>query len=177
MARIDDIHGTCDVCGKQVYIKSCVKRKKGCKDRHYCCKQHAEWGSPKAAVVDLLQDILGKVCVASANFDKDLRNLATTISYQKILNYLIQDKNYIIESIENKVFRSDYAKHRYCLAIIRNNINNGTFKYEPSFSELGLNEDQFIDTDTVEIGKGIESNHKDLKEGLDKRLEDILNEM
>lgn len=114
----------CRQCGTKIDRKTAFKVVVGGKNAYYC--NEAEYQKTlhekeiKNNTYDCINQIFGYKVLNSALF-KEINLLLQVYSYEHILAYLMENKNYITKVLE-KDFVSEYAKIRYFSAIIKNNI-------------------------------------------------------
>lgn len=114
----------CRQCGTKIDRKTAFKVVVGGKNAYYC--NEAEYQKTlhekeiKTNTYDCINQIFGYKVLNSALF-KEINLLLQVYSYEHILAYLMENKNYITKVLE-KDFVSEYAKIRYFSAIIKNNI-------------------------------------------------------
>lgn len=114
----------CRLCGAKVERKNAFKVVVGNKNAYYCNEAEYQKVLHNREVKDntytCINEIFGYKVLNSALF-KEINLLLETYSYEHILAYLMENKNYITKVLE-KDFVSEYAKIRYFSAIIKNNI-------------------------------------------------------
>lgn len=114
----------CRLCGTKVDRNKAFKVVVGYKNAYYC--NEAEYQKVlherevKGNTYECINQIFGYKVLNSALF-KEINLLLEVYSYEHILAYLTENKEYITKVLE-KDFVSEYAKIRYFTAILKNNI-------------------------------------------------------
>ena len=114
----------CRLCGTKVDRNEAFKVVVGGKNT-YCCNE-AEYQKVlherevKDNTYECINQIFGYKVLNSALF-KEINLLLDVYSYEHILAYLTENKEYIAKVLE-KDFINEYAKIRYFAAILKNNL-------------------------------------------------------
>lgn len=114
----------CRQCGTKIDRKTAFKVVVGGKNAYYC--NGAEYQKTlhekeiKTNTYDCINQIFGYKVLNSALF-KEINLLLQVYSYEHILAYLTENKDYIAKVLD-KEFVSEYAKIRYFSAILKNNM-------------------------------------------------------
>lgn len=120
----------CRLCGTKVDKKEAFKVVVGGKNTYYCNEFEYQKVLHEREVKDntyeCINQIFGYKVLNSALF-KEINLLLEVYSYEHILAYLMDNKEYLTRVLE-KDFTSEYAKIRYFAAILKNNIAD--FKME-----------------------------------------------
>ena len=120
----------CRLCGTKVDKKEAFRVVVGGKNTYYCNKFEYQKVLHEREVKDntyeCINQIFGYKVLNSALF-KEINLLLEVYSYEHILAYLIENKEYLTRILK-KDFTSEYAKIRYFAAILKNNIAD--FKME-----------------------------------------------
>lgn len=120
----------CRLCGTKVDKKEAFKVVVGGKNTYYCNESEYQKVLHEREVKDntyeCINQIFGYKVLNSALF-KEINLLLEVYSYEHILAYLIENKEYLTRVLK-KDFTSEYAKIRYFAAILKNNIAD--FKME-----------------------------------------------
>lgn len=120
----------CRLCGTKVNKKEAFKVVVGGKNTYYCNESEYQKVLHEREVKDntyeCINQIFGYKVLNSALF-KEINLLLKVYSFEHILAYLIENKEYLTRVLE-KDFTSEYAKIRYFAAILKNNIAD--FKME-----------------------------------------------
>lgn len=114
----------CRLCGTKVDRNEAFKVIVGGKNAYYCNEAEYQKVLHEKEVKDntyeCINQIFGYKVLNSALF-KEINLLLEVYSYEHILAYLTENKEYITKVFE-KDFVSEYAKIRYFTAILKNNI-------------------------------------------------------
>ena len=120
----------CRLCGTKVDKKEAFKVVVGGKNTYYCNESEYQKVLHEREVKDntyeCINQIFGYKVLNSALF-KEINLLLEVYSYEHILAYLIENKEYLTRVLK-KDFTSEYAKIRYFAAILKN--NSADFKME-----------------------------------------------
>lgn len=111
----------CRLCGTKVDRKNAFKVVVGNKNAYYCNEAEYQKVLHNREVKDntytCINEIFGYKVLNSALF-KEINLLLETYSYEHILAYLMENKNYITKVLE-KDFVSEYAKFGTSLQLLR----------------------------------------------------------
>ena len=130
----------CRLCGTKVDRNEAFKVVVGCKNTYYC--NEAEYQKVlhdrevKDKTYECINQIFGYKVLNSALF-KEINLLLEVYSYEHILAYLTENKEYITKVLE-KDFVSEYAKIRYFAAILKNNIADFKMKEPEKPKEVNV---------------------------------------
>lgn len=120
----------CRQCGTKIDRNDAFKVVVGGKNTYYCNENEYQKIMHdkiiKNNTYECINQIFGYKVLNSALF-KEINLLLSVYSYEHILAYLTENKEYITRVLE-KDFTSEYAKIRYFSAILKNNIAD--FKME-----------------------------------------------
>ena len=121
----------CKYCGKSIDTDNAFKVIVGKTNRYYCDENEYNIIHKTQQIKDdtfnLIYDIFGRK-VTNTILYKEINELSTIYSYEKIDSYLNENKNYLTNLMQNKSFQSEYAQIRYFAAILKNNLAD--FHYE-----------------------------------------------
>ena len=121
----------CKYCGKNIDTDNAFKVIVGKTNRYYCDENEYNIIHKTQQIKDdtfnLIYDIFGRK-VTNTILYKEINELSTIYSYEKIDSYLNENKNYLTNLMQNKSFQSEYAQIRYFAAILKNNLAD--FHYE-----------------------------------------------
>lgn len=130
----------CRLCGTKVDRKDAFKVVVGGKNTYYCneseYQQVLHERELKDNTYECINEIFGYKVLNSALF-KEINILLEVYSYEHILAYLNENKNYI-EKVLDKDFVSEYAKIRYFAAILKNNIADFKIKEPEKSKEVNV---------------------------------------
>lgn len=130
----------CRLCGTKVDRKDAFKVVVGGKNTYYCneseYQQVLHERELKDNTYECINEIFGYKVLNSALF-KEINILLEVYSYEHILAYLNENKNYI-EKVLDKDFVSEYAKIRYFAAILKNNIADFKIKEPEKSKEMNV---------------------------------------
>lgn len=130
----------CRLCGAKVERKNAFKVVVGNKNAYYCNEAEYQKVLHNRKVKDntyaCINEIFGYKVLNSALF-KEINLLLEIYSYEHILAYLMENKNYITKVLERD-FVNEYAKIRYFSAIIKNNIADFKMKEREKPREVNM---------------------------------------
>lgn len=130
----------CRLCSTKVDRKDAFKVVVGGKNTYYCneseYQQVLHERELKDNTYECINEIFGYKVLNSALF-KEINILLEVYSYEHILAYLNENKNYI-EKVLDKDFVSEYAKIRYFAAILKNNIADFKIKEPEKSKEMNV---------------------------------------
>lgn len=113
----------CPVCEKQIVREDGVKM-----GRRYYCPEHAGENIPRDSVYSNLCDIIGQN--KSSILFKEIAQVGKEYGLSKLNQYLEENKTYLQRLFSAKKFSTEYAKIRYLVAILNNNLPNFEIKEE-----------------------------------------------
>lgn len=130
----------CRLCGTKVDRNEAFKVVVGGKNTYYCNEAEYQKVLHEREVKDntyeCINQIFGYKVLNSALF-KEINLLLEVYSYEHILVYLTENKEYITKVLE-KDFVSEYAKIRYFAAILKNNIADFKMKEPEKPKEVNV---------------------------------------
>lgn len=130
----------CKICGNKVDRTEAYKVVVNEKNQYYCNKnEYEEWKSKQVVkdnTYNLIYDIFGRKITNTVLF-KEVGELATIYTYEKILAYLTENKNYLSNVME-KDFVSEYAQIRYFTAILKNSLSDFTYIKEQKIKRVEI---------------------------------------
>jgi len=122
----------CKICKNKVDRNEAYKAVVKGKNNYYCSiEEYVNWNEvneSRMRVIDLSFEIVGET--TNTSLMKDLANIAKVHGYVKIKNYMEDNYDHIIESLERINFETEYNKIRYFTAIIKNSIGDYKEKQE-----------------------------------------------
>lgn len=135
--RGDSLNVKCKCCGKQIDRNIAYKVTKGRVNSYYCSEteynddvlQKSLAQKDKSDTYELIEDIIGKT--TNTILFKEVQIWLSVTNYKNIASYLLDNKQYLINTMQNKSFNNEYGMIRYFSAIVKNNISS----YKPSKSE------------------------------------------
>lgn len=135
----------CKLCSTKLERNDAYKVTVNGKNEYYCnekeYQQKLKEATDKENVMNILKEILdNRVNYPALN--KELKEINTTNSYEKIYSYLYDNKSMLEQSL-NKSFSSEYARIRYLSAIIKNHIVDYIMEDESYITD---NEYEILDT-------------------------------
>lgn len=113
---------TCKCCGEKIDKKIAVATLRGKTTWHYC-PEHVGQKSPSEEMYDLIYEIFGRKVLNTILF-KEMNEILSVYSHQKVIAYLKENKEYLEDVIYGRSYVSEYAQIRYFTAIIKNSIHN-----------------------------------------------------
>lgn len=128
----------CRCCGKQINRDTAYKILKGKTNNYYCSETEYNNDLYEKALIQkdkndtytLIEEIIGKT-INTALF-KEIQTWLLVTNYKNIVSYLSDNKQQILNSMQNRNFNNEYGKIRYFSAIIKNNIGD----YKPTQPEV-----------------------------------------
>jgi hypothetical protein len=130
----------CKYCGKSIDTKTAYKVIVGKSNRYYCNAEEYEIVHKVQQIKDdtynLIYEIFGRTITNTVLY-KEVNELSSVYEYEKIRGYLLGNKNYLSNVMQNKQFQSEYAQIRYFAAILKNNLASFHFVIkEPANKEV-----------------------------------------
>lgn len=122
----------CRICGNKIERNDAYKVVVNGKNEYYCNEKEYQKRlkdtADKENTFKMINEIFGYEVTNSAIF-KELKEIATNHSYEKVYSYLYDNKVMLERSL-SKTFSSEYGKIRYFATIVRNNIVDYVIDYE-----------------------------------------------
>ena len=130
----------CRICNKKSDRTEAYKVVVNGKNQYYCNKSEYEEWKLKQEIKDntynLIYDIFGRKITNTILF-KEVGELSSIYTYEKIFAYLTENKNYLSRVME-KDFTSEYAQIRYFTAILKNSLSDFTYVKEQKIKEIEI---------------------------------------
>ena len=128
----------CKYCGKLIQRENAYKVVKGNVNNYYCSEtEYNNMLSAKLAeqknkekMYSLINDIIGKT--TNTILFKEIKIWLSVTNYSNIVSYLIDNKQFLVDTMQKKNFANDYGMIRYFSAIVKNNIGD----YKPPTPEI-----------------------------------------
>lgn len=121
----------CKYCGKSIDTNNAYKIVVGKTNRYYCNEEEYNILHKAKQIKDdtfyLIYEIFGRK-ITNTILYKEVNELSSVYSFEKIETYLSINKEYLSNLMQNKTFQSEYAQIRYFSAILKNSLTD--FKYE-----------------------------------------------
>lgn len=121
----------CKYCGKSIDTKNAYKVVIGKINRYFCNEEEYNIVHNAQQIKDdtfnIIYEIFGRK-VTNTILYKEINELSSIYSFEKIKAYLSENIEYLNNIIQNKSFQSEYAQIRYFVAILKNSLTD--FKYE-----------------------------------------------
>lgn len=121
----------CKYCGKSIDTNNAYKIVIGKTNRYYCNKEEYnivyKAQQLKDDTFNLIYEIYGRK-ITNTILYKEINELSSVYSFEKIKAYLLRNKEYLSNLMQNKTFQNEYAQIRYFSAILKNSLTD--FKYE-----------------------------------------------
>lgn len=121
----------CRYCGKSIDTNNAYKIVSGKTNRYYCNEEEYNIIHKAQQIKDdtynLIYEIFGRK-ITNTILYKEINELSSVYSFEKIEAYLSKNKEYLSNIMQNKTFQNEYAQIRYFSAILKNNLTD--FKYE-----------------------------------------------
>lgn len=121
----------CRYCGKSIDTNNAYKIVLGKTNRYYCNEEEYniihKAQQIKENTYNLIYEIFGRK-ITNTILYKEINELSSVYSFEKIEAYLSKNKEYLSNIMQNKTFQNEYAQIRYFSAILKNSLTD--FKYE-----------------------------------------------
>lgn len=148
----------CKICGKQLTTDIAYKVRKGNKNNYYCSEE--EYQKLQKAVEDrdncyYTAGRIMRVPLITPSMKKEINMLSEYYDFVVIERTFRQQKEVIQRFLERGNYNSEYARVRYVMTIIRNNINKVHSEYvaeQKAKADLfKQSEQQQIDVDVMNM--------------------------
>lgn len=153
----------CAYCGKQLNQKDAYAVKHGKRNKYYCSKEHSMKKTPKELFYDELLKILPST---NTIIYKEMLEISKVHGYEKMLTYLQENEDYLINIMNTKNFYNDYGKCKYIIAVLRNQLGDFQLKQPAHVIKKEVNFDMDM---TVNNYK-----RKEQRKGMDDILADLM---
>jgi hypothetical protein len=132
----------CKYCGKSIDIREAYKIVHGKSNHYYCNIEEYAMVQKAQKIKDdtykLIYEIFGRTIINTVLY-KEINGISSVYEYGKINGYLLENKTYLSNVMQNKQFQNEYAQIRYFAAILKNNLENFHFiKKEPTNKEVEI---------------------------------------
>lgn len=160
----------CKACGKELYNVDAFKVSKNNKNIYYCSEdEYIEIYNRKQIKSNCFRYIaeLINAPILPPVFIKSVNEVAKFYDYEVIQRTFKRQKEKVLWALGNREFNTEFAKCKYIMSIILNNINavNNEVKREKE----KVNIDRYVETEIFDIPQQVEAsnNKKDLSRFLD----------
>lgn len=154
---------TCKCCSEKIDKKIAIGVPHG-KTTWYYCPEHVGQKSPKEKMYDLIYEIFGRKVLNTVLY-KEMDEIASIHTYEKMTTYMEENKEYLIQIME-KDFRSEYFQIRYLSAVLKNSL----FDYQVKEPTPVIQKASELEFDMTEINYKAKKQRK----GMDDLLDEIL---
>lgn len=143
----------CKICGKQLTTDIAYKVKKGSKNFYYCSEEEYKSMAQVIEDRDYCYDIAARVMqvpMITPAMKKEINELAAHYRFIVVARTFKEQRDAITRFLNTGTYTSDYARMRYIMAIIKNNINKVFTQY---IQEQKAKENLFkqVQKDSVDI--------------------------